>query len=71
MQGEVVHDEHRQRLGSDAERKDIGSDAEEQADVTLDEDLALDADQSEQVKGGNTYGTASTSGSPGGTYPRR
>jgi hypothetical protein len=51
-----VHDEHRQRLGSDAERKDIGSDAEER--VALDEDLPLDAEQSERVKGGNEDGVA-------------
>jgi hypothetical protein len=47
-----VNDEHRQRLGSDAETKDIGSDAEERTDVALQKDLALDAEQSERVKGG-------------------
>jgi hypothetical protein len=48
-----VKDEHRQRLGSDAEKQHIGSDAEEQPDAALEEDLALDAEQSERVKGGN------------------
>jgi hypothetical protein len=60
MYGEVVHDEHRQRLGSDAETKDIGSDAEERTDVALHEDLALDAEQSERVKGGNDDGVAAS-----------
>jgi hypothetical protein len=61
MQGEVVHDEHRQRLGSDAERKHIGSDAEEQADVALDEDLALDPEHSERVKGAAGLGIQAAS----------
>jgi hypothetical protein len=60
-----VNDEHRPRTGSDAERKQVGSDAEEQAGVALDEDLALDAEQSEQVKGGNE-GDIAASGDGGG-----
>ena len=60
-----MHDEHRQALGSDAEKQQIGSDAEEQAAVTVDEDLALDAERSTHVKGGNEDGVAG-SGEGGG-----
>jgi hypothetical protein len=66
-----VNDEHRQRLGSDAEKQHIGSDAEGQPDVALEEDLALDAEQSERVKGGNddgVVGSAEDGGWGGGDW---
>ena len=60
-----MKDEQRQRLGTDAEKQQIGSDAEEQPAVALDEDLALDTEQSDRVKGGNDGDLAASAGDGG------
>jgi hypothetical protein len=49
----------------DEQRQDARQDAEERADVALDEDLTPDAEQSEQVRGGNDGDVAGSAESGG------